>query len=132
MPLPSCDARTFLLRKSHSRQHPLAIARVAGGVKAQATSIIQLGPGNCCVELALPARTRRARQGQPGEQWAGAGVGMDLELASRAGLGAHNGSLSLVPEAPRYAADRQRDVFNALQPRGTPQPTHVADIHLVD
>src|SRR5581483_4180342 len=57
---------------------------------------------------------------------------MDLELADRAGLGAHDSSLSLVAEAPCHAADRQGDVFDAHQSRGVPHPAHVADVHLVD
>ena len=35
-----------LFRKCHSRQHPLAIARIASGENAQVRSVIQLRRGN--------------------------------------------------------------------------------------
>src|SRR2546430_687317 len=93
--LMPCGARSAcgLFRKCHSCQHPLAIAWIASGENAQVTSVIHLRRGNSCVEFVLPVPPDRRHQRQSGEQWPRAGIGMELELAGRAGLGAYDGSL---------------------------------------
>jgi hypothetical protein len=75
----------------------------------------------------LPAYHRRLER-QSGQQWACAGISVDLELAGRTGLGAYYGFPGFVAEAPCHALDSQGDVFDAFQRCAAPRPTHVADI----
>src|SRR4051794_32077974 len=83
-------------RKCHSRQHPLAIAWIAGGEDAQVASVIQVRSGHCCVELILAGRRYRGRQGYCGEQGPLAGIGVDFEFPGGAGFGAYDRTLGVV------------------------------------
>src|SRR5579862_4981838 len=125
-----CAFRLF--RKCHSRQRPLAIAWIASGENAQITSFVLLGRGNACVQLPLPVPLHDRRQRQSGEQRPRAEIGMDLKFTDGAGLGAYDGSLGLVAEAPCQSLDSQGDVLDVSQRRTAPQPAHVADVRHVN
>src|SRR3954464_11943176 len=121
-----------VFRKCHSRQHPLAVARIASGEEAQGASVIQFRSGNCCVELILAGSLHYRCQWQSGEQRPSAGIGVDLEFTGRAGLGPYDSPLGFVTEAPCEALDGQVDMLDAFQWRAAPLPTHVTNCSFVN
>src|SRR5262249_40083499 len=82
--------------------------------------------------FALPVAARCSCQRQRGHQWPRAGIGMDLELTIRIGLGAHDSVLGLVAVTPCHTTDGQRDALGAFNRRAVPLPAHVADIRLIN